>query len=213
MSGRDARITDPAIEEYMSSLYPRAPEVFAEMEKRAAGSDVRIVGPLVGRFLSWTCLVSRPRRVFEMGSGFGYSALWFALSLQAGGSVTCTDRNPRNSELAGDYFARAGEAEKLEFVVGDALEILGDSGSGFDMIFNDVDKELYPEALALARRKLDPGGVLITDNALWHGRVVDDDGEESTRGVLEFNRLAFSDPGFVSTVIPLRDGLVLSVRV
>ena len=81
------------------------------------------------------------------------------------------------------------------------------------MIFNDVDKELYPEALELARRKLDPGGVLITDNALWHGRVVADDGAESTRGVVEFNRLVFSDPGFVSAVIPLRDGLVLSVRV
>lgn len=213
MSGRAARITDPAIEEYMSSLCPRAPEVFSEMERRAEDGDVRIVGPLVGRFLSWTCLVSRPRRVFEMGSGFGYSALWMALSLEDGASVTCTDADPRNSELAGEYFARAGESAKLEFVVGDALETLGNRGGGFDMIFNDVDKELYPEAFALARRKLDPGGVLITDNALWHGRVVDDDGAESTRGVMEFNRLAFSDPGFVSAVIPLRDGLVLSVRV
>lgn len=213
MNGTGAPITDPQIEDYMSSLYPRVPEVLRDMEKRAEGSDVRIVGPLVGRFLAWMCLVSKPRSVFEMGSGFGYSALWFALSLDAGCSVTCTDTSPRNAELAGDYFARAGESEKLEFIVGDALEALENSARGFDIIFNDVDKELYPRALSVAREKLAPGGMLITDNAFWHGRVVRDDGSESARGVAEFNRAVFSDPGFVSSVVPLRDGLVLSLRI
>ena len=207
------KITNPEIEDYILSLYPRAHEVFCDMEKLAEGSDVKIVGPLVGRFLSQIALLRRPQSIFEMGSGFGYSALWFALCLGAEGEITCTDWLCENAEAARGYFARAGEASKLRFVCGDALDILANSDSKFDMIFNDIDKEGYPRVIELAREKLNPGGMLITDNVLWGGRVLGSGSAESTRGVLEFNRLLFSDPGFFSTIVPLRDGLALSVRI
>lgn len=213
MNEREARITGPEVEDYIRSLCPPSGGVFAEMEKRAERSDVKIVGPLVGRFLGWICAALKPRRVFEMGSGFGYSALWISLFLPEDGIVTCTDRSEENARLAEGYFASAGQTEKMRFAVGDALEILENSASGFDMIFNDVDKEQYPGVFAVAREKLRSGGLLVTDNALWHGKVMDGDGEESTEGVREFNRLVFSDPGFVSALLPLRDGVAVSVKV
>ncbi len=208
-----ATITSSEIEDYIRSLYPRDHEVFHEMEKRAEGSDVKIVGPLVGRFLSQVCLLQKPRSIFEMGSGFGYSALWFSLSLGSEGVITCTDWLEENRETARDYFTRAGQIRKLRFLCGDALDILANSDRKFDMIFNDIDKENYPRVVELAREKLNPGGMLITDNVLWGGRVLRGGGSESTKGVLEFNRLLFSDPEFFSTVIPLRDGVALSVRI
>ncbi|MCY4379252.1 MAG: O-methyltransferase [Candidatus Dadabacteria bacterium] len=208
-----AKITNPEIEDYILSLYPRVNEVFCEMEKRAEGSDVKIVGPLVGRFLSQICLLRRPQSIFEMGSGFGYSALWFSLFLDDGGVVTCTDWLEENAEAARGYFRRAGQIHKLRFVCGDALDVLANSDRKFDMIFNDIDKENYPRVIELAREKLNPGGMLVTDNVLWGGRVLSGGGSESTEGVLEFNRLLFSDPEFFSTVVPLRDGVALSVRI
>lgn len=208
-----ATITSSEIEDYIRSLYPGDHEVFREMEKRAEGSDVKIVGPLVGRFLSQVCLLQKPRSIFEMGSGFGYSALWFSLSLGSEGVITCTDWLEENRETARDYFTRAGQIRKLRFLCGDALDILANSDRKFDMIFNDIDKENYPRVVELAREKLNPGGMLITDNVLWGGRVLRGGGSESTKGVLEFNRLLFSDPEFFSTVIPLRDGVALSVRI
>jgi len=208
-----AKITNPEIEDYILSLYPCVNEVFCEMEKRAEGSDVKIVGPLVGRFLSQICLLRRPQSIFEMGSGFGYSALWFSLFLDDGGVVTCTDWLEENAEAARGYFMRAGQIHKLRFVCGDALDVLANSDRKFDMIFNDIDKENYPRVIELAREKLNPGGMLVTDNVLWGGRVLSGGGSESTEGVLEFNRLLFSDPEFFSTVVPLRDGVALSVRI
>lgn len=208
-----AVITNPEIENYIRSLYPRVHEVFYEMEKRAEGSDVKIVGPIVGRFLSQICLLQKPRSVFEMGSGFGYSALWFSLFLSGENQIICTDWLEENGEAARDYFTRAGQIHKLRFVCGDALDILANSDRKFDMIFNDIDKENYPQVVELAREKLNPGGMLITDNVLWGGRVLEGAGSESTEGVLEFNRLLFSDPEFFSTVVPLRDGVALSVRI
>ncbi len=208
-----AKITNPEIEDYILSLYPRVHEVFQDMEKRAEGSDVKIVGPLVGRFLSQICILRRPQSIFEMGSGFGYSALWFSLFLGDGGMVTCTDWLEENAAAARGYFTRAGQIQKLRFVCGDALDVLANSDCKFDMIFNDIDKENYPRVIELAREKLNPGGMLITDNVLWGGRVLGGGGSESTEGVLEFNRLLFSDPEFFSTVVPLRDGVALSVRI
>ena len=209
----DTYITNPGIEDYIHSLYPRVHEVFYEMEKRAEGSDVKIVGPLVGRFFSQICLLHKPRSIFEMGSGFGYSALWFSLSLGSEDVITCTDWLEENGAAAREYFTRAGEIHKLRFVCGDALDILANSDRKFDMIFNDIDKESYPRVIELAREKLNPGGMLITDNVLWGGKVLSGGGSESTEGVLEFNRLLFSDPEFFSTVVPLRDGVALSVRI
>ncbi len=208
-----AVITNPEIENYIRSLYPRVHEVFYEMEKRAEGSDVKIVGPIVGRFLSQICLLQKPQSIFEMGSGFGYSALWFSLFLGSEDMITCTDWLEENGEAARDYFKRAGQIRKLRFVCGDALDILANSDRKFDMIFNDIDKENYPRVIELAREKLNSGGMLITDNVLWGGRVLGGADSESTEGILEFNRLLFSDPGFFSTVVPLRDGVALSVRI
>ncbi len=213
MPETEFKITDPEIEDYILGLRPPVHEVFSDMEKRAEQSDVKIVGSLAGRVLFQLCAMKGAASVFELGSGFGYSALWFAFALGEEGEVVCTDRLSRNSELARSYFARAGQEKKLRFLCGDALSALADFPGGVDIIFNDIDKEEYPQVPELAREKLNPGGLLITDNALWSGRVVRDDGSESAAGVSEYNRAVFSDPGFFSTILPVRDGLAVSLKI
>ncbi len=213
MSGDELRITDPEIEDYILGLYSPVNDVFSDMEKQAERSDVKIVGPFVGRALFQLCAIKGSINIFELGSGFGYSALWFALALGEEGKIVCTDKLSENSELAWSYFARAGQEKKLQFLCGDALSTLADFPKGFDIIFNDIDKEEYPQVIELAWEKLNPGGMLITDNVLWSGRVVRDDGSEATEGVSEFNKAIFSDPRFFSTILPVRDGLGVSLKI
>ncbi|NIP30770.1 MAG: methyltransferase domain-containing protein [Candidatus Dadabacteria bacterium] len=208
-----ADIVDPKIEKYISDLYENNNDVFAEMEAYADENQIPIIGPLAGKFLSQICLIKRPGNIFELGSGFGYSALWFAKSLGSDATITCSDYSLENSELAKSYFKKDNELEKLNFFVGNSLEILKNTDVKYDMIFNDIDKEYYPEVIEIVYEKLNSGGIFISDNVLWYGRVVEDDNLPSTKGIKKFNNLLFSHKGFNSTLIPLRDGISISVKV
>lgn len=205
-------IVNPEIEAYVESLSATEDEVLTEMERYALENDFPIIGPQIGRFLYQLTLISGAKRVMELGSGFGYSAYWFAKALGGSGRVTFTDSSPHNAGLAEGFLKRAGVGGIVDIKVGDALDILDRSGGDFDIIFNDIDKEYYPAVVGRAYAKLRKGGILITDNLLWHGRVVSDDGSPSTAGVLEFTKRLFSEAGFYSTVIPVRDGISLSVK-
>lgn len=208
----DMYILNPEIESYIESLTPLRDEVLLEMEDYAGKNDFPIVGPLVGRFLYQLTLISGAERIMELGSGFGYSALWFAKALGGRGSVVFTELSSENSALAEKYLKRAGLREKIDIRTGNALDIIDKSEGEFDIIFNDIDKEFYPEVVGRASAKLRKGGLFITDNVLWSGRVLGDDHSPSTEGVREFTRLLLSDKGFYTTIIPLRDGLSLSVK-
>jgi predicted O-methyltransferase YrrM len=205
-------IVNPDIEEYIKNLTPVEDEVLKEMEKLGEERGFPIIGPIVGRLLYQLAIMIGAKRVFEMGSGFGYSAYWFAKAVGDGGEVVFTEISQRNAQLARDFFRRGGIDKIVQIHVGDALEILEETDGEFDIIFNDIDKEYYPLVVDRAYKRLRRGGLFITDNALWFGRVLTDDLSPSTKGVKEFTRLLFSEKGFLTTIIPIRDGVSLSVK-
>ena len=205
-------ILDPAILHYLDSLTPPRDSTLQQMERIAAEKRFPIIGPLVGRLLFQLALLTRARRIFELGSGYGYSAIWFAKGLQPGGRIICTDGSGENAALAARFFKQADIEGLVDYRTGDALSLLAEEPGSFDIILNDVDKHEYPEVFRQAVPRLKRGGLLITDNTLWQGRVVGDDDALSTVGVRAFNRLAFQSKEVLTTLIPLRDGVALSIK-
>ncbi len=205
-------ILDPAILHYLDSLTPPRDSTLQQMERIAAEKRFPIIGPLVGRLLFQLALLTRARRIFELGSGYGYSAIWFARGLQPGGRIICTDGSRENAALAARFFKQADIEGLVDYRTGDALSLLAKEPGSFDIILNDVDKHEYPEVFRQAVPRLKRGGLLITDNTLWQGRVVGDDDALSTVGVRAFNRLAFQSKEVLTTLIPLRDGVALSIK-
>jgi predicted O-methyltransferase YrrM len=206
-------ITDPRIEEYLLGLFPSTDPVLLEMERIAEEESFPIVGPLVGRLLRQLALTVSARDIFEMGSGFGYSTYFLAQAVLPGGRVVHTDLSPERSGRARELLGRAGLLDRVTFEVGDALEVLVNYPGPFDLIFIDVDKEAYPSALELARVRVRPGGFIITDNVLWHGRILSGEGADAdTQGVLRYTRAALQAPDLVTTILPLRDGVALHLK-
>jgi caffeoyl-CoA O-methyltransferase len=205
-------IVNPKLEKYIFDLMPKQNEILEEMYQYGLERDFPIIGPLCGQFLRQMALVSNARRIFEMGSGFGYSAAWFSMGMPEDGKIICTDGDPDNRERAMSYFKRLGIDHKIEFHIGMAQDILKRYDGPFDIIFNDVDKEQYPETLDIAIPRLRKGGLFITDNTLWDGKIIEDGGDIYTVGVKEFNKLSFRRQDIVTMIVPLRDGLSVSVK-
>lgn len=207
-------ITDERVEAYLRALAPTTDAVQAEMEGLAAEQDFPIVGPLVGRLLKQLALSIGARDIFEMGSGFGYSTFFFAQAVGDGGRVVHTDTNPDLTAAAQAHLRRAGLASRVTFEVGDALNVIKNYPGPFDVIFIDVDKTDYPAAFDLARVRVRPGGYIITDNVLWKGEVAGDPAafDDDTRAVDQYNRAAAAAPDFLTTILPLRDGVALHYK-
>jgi caffeoyl-CoA O-methyltransferase len=206
-------ILNPAIEQYMESLLPPRDAVLAEMERQASERDIPIVGPAVARVLYQYARLIGAKKVFEMGSAIGYSTIWWARAVGDGGQVFYTDGDTKNAAEARGYFQRAGVEARIHIRVGDALELLSEQKQEFDIIFNDVDKEDYPRVLHLVSDRLRRGGLFITDNALWYGRVTQPSPEqESTRAILQFNKRLYAMQEFFTTILPIRDGLAVAVK-
>lgn len=206
-------ILNENITTYLNNIIPPRDEILAEMEAYAKTNKFPIVGPLVGQFLTQYTMLVKPKRIVELGSGYGYSAIWFARASDVDCKIYCTDGDPKNKELALKYFKRASVDKKIQFLVGDAVESLAGLTGDFDIIYIDIDKHGYPEAFNSAVPRLKKGGLIITDNTLWGGRVaLDDTPDDNVAGVKEYARLAFSDPRVFSMVIPIRDGLTISIK-
>ena len=150
-----------------------------------------------------------------MGSAIGYSTLWLAEAVGAEGRVYYTDSDHVNADRARDYLRRASALDRVEILVGDALEQLERTPGEFDLIFNDVNKPQYPAVLRAAVPRLRRGGLFITDNVLWSGKVVDPTKakEPETIAILEFNRLIYNSSELYTTIIPLRDGLAVCEKI
>jgi predicted O-methyltransferase YrrM len=202
----------PAIEAYLNRVTPHRDPALQEMEALAARQEFPIVGPLVGRLLYAITRALGARRVVELGSGFGYSAIWFARAVGEQGRVICIEGSPENGRLARQFLERAGVSGLVDWRLGDALEVLPCLEGPFDIVFNDIDKADYPKVLEPARRALRPGGMLISDNLLWFGKVAEPDPDASTRGVQEFTKALYAAPDFFTTILPLRDGVGLSLK-
>ena len=206
-------IMSPAVDDYLYSLLPVRDEVLAEIEAEATKRHIPIVGPAVGRILHQLALMINANTVFELGSAIGYSTIWWARAVSKNGRVFYTDGDRKNADQARKYFERAGVADRIHIGVGDALELLSEHKQEFDIIFNDVDKEDYPRVLRLATSRLRKGGLFITDNVLWSGRVADPKSKETTtKAIQEFNRLLYGSAEFFTTILPIRDGVAVAVR-
>ena len=201
------------VDDYLYSMLPRRDEVLAEMEEYASEHDVPIVGPAVARVLQQLALMIRAKNIFELGSAIGYSTIWCARAAGEKGRVIYTDGDPKNAERARKYFDRAGVSDRITLHTGDALEVLSEQKQQFDIIFNDVDKEDYPRVLRLVAPRLRQGGLFITDNVLWSGRVAEKNPKEpQTKAILDFNRQLYNSPDFFTTLLPIRDGLAVALK-
>jgi predicted O-methyltransferase YrrM len=205
-------ITVPDVEDYMYSMLPPRDEVLTEMEAEAAKHDVAIVGPAVARVLYQLAVIGKAKKVFEMGSAIGYSTIWWARAVGEGGRVIYTDGDPKRAEKARRYFERAGVSQRIVVRVGDALEILSEQKEPYDIIFNDVDKTDYPRVFRLALPHLKSGGLFITDNVLWSGKVGKPNPDETTKAILDFNRLIYESKDLFTTILPIRDGMAVCVK-
>ncbi len=201
------------VDDYLYSLLPQRDEVLAEMEDYASKHHIPIVGPAVARVLQQLALMINAKTVFELGSAIGYSTIWWAQAVGEGGRVFYTDGDPKNAERARGYFSRAGVSSRVAVHTGDALEVLSEQKEQFDVIFNDVDKEDYPRVLRMASSRLRKGGLFITDNVLWSGRVAQKNPKDGhTKAILEFNRQLYNSPEFYTTILPIRDGLAVAFK-
>lgn len=208
---------NPAIERYMRNLVGNTDHpVLLEMEALAKQKGFPIINRLVGIFLEMQAKMIDARRIFEFGSGYGYSAFWFARAIGVDGQVICSDGKHENKELAENYLTKAGLQERITFNVGMAQTVFKQTDGVFDICYNDVDKGDYPEIWRLARDRIRPGGLYIADNVLWHGRVVAETFTDIelgwTEAILEHNQLIFDDPEFDAFINPTRDGVLVARR-
>jgi len=205
-------ILHPQIESYLTSVAGPSSPVAQEMERLAKERRFPIVGPLVGRLLLQQAALLKAKRVLELGSGYGYSALWFAMAVGEGGTVVCTEHSADNVRLGKEFLAKAGVSDRVQWHVGDAHEWVRKIEGPFDIIFNDVDKAQYPQSFRLSESKLRVGGLFLSDNMLWFGRVAEPNPDADTRGVLELTRMLYADRRYATTIVPLRDGVSISLK-
>jgi predicted O-methyltransferase YrrM len=208
-------IVDPQVETYMRTLQARHDEpVLLEMEAEASANGFPIIDRLVGATVEVLARSIGARRVFELGSGYGYSAYWFSRAVGPGGEVHCTDGDPENEPKALAYLGRAGLGGPIRWHVGDAVTHLNATDGDFDLVYDDIDKDGYPDAWRAARERIRVGGLYICDNVLWYGRVTEPDrASPETAAILEHNRLIAEDERYLSFVVPTRDGVMVALRI
>ncbi len=199
------------IEAYLKGHLPARDPTLLRLEKEAEVEGIPIVGPLEGLLLSLLSSLTRPRRTLELGTAIGYSTIWLARGSPAAG-LTTVEVDPTMARRARANLQEAGLDTRVEVVEGDALKIARRLKGPFDLIFNDIDKEGYPLILPHLKDLLAPGGLLMTDNVLWSGRVASKARDASTAAIQEYNRRLATDLDFLTSILPLRDGVSLAWR-
>lgn len=211
----DPLLTYEATQNYIASLVPPREAELMAMEAYAEEHDFPIIGPACGYYCYQLARMIKATSVFELGSGYGYSTAWFAKAVyeNGGGVVHHTVWEEELSERARRYLVKLGSADWVKFHVSEAVEALKQSEGPFDIIFNDIDKQAYPASLPVIKEKLRPGGLLIIDNMLWHGRIFDKtDLAPTTLGVHEFTKQITNDPDWIVSLSPMRDGMIVAYK-
>ncbi len=211
----DLQLLSDRVSEYLDGLVAPRPGDMHEMENYAARTNFPIIGPATGQLCYLITRLTGARRVFELGSGYGYSTAWFARAVQenGGGEVYHTVWDEKLSQMARNHLGRLGYGHLIRYHVGEAVAALRQADGPFDLIFNDIDKSGYPDALPVIYDQLRTGGVLITDNMLFHGRIFDElDDTPTTQGVREFTRLVMHDPAWITSIVPIRDGVLVAYK-
>ena len=210
-----SKIKYDTVQEYLTSLVPpREPEMQV-MEKYASKTDFPIIGAAGGYYCYQLANLIGAKSVFEMGSGYGYSTAWFgrAVKENGGGVVHHTVWDEDLSKRAADHLSALGSADIVQFHIAEAVETLRQTQGPFDIIFNDIDKDGYPDSLPVIKEKLRHGGILIIDNMLWHGQILDpNDHEKTTEAIRRFTRDVTSDLDWIVSLIPARDGMIVAYK-
>ena len=210
-----SEINYQSAQDYLTSLVPpREPEL-QKMEEIAEKEDFPILGPVCGYYCYQLARIINARSVFELGSGYGYSTAWFAKAVQenGGGIVHHTVWDEDLSKRAQGHLSALGFADLVQYHNAEAVATLRQTQGPFDIIFNDIDKEGYPDSLPVIKEKLRHGGILIIDNMLWSGRVYDSNThEKNTEAIRRFTRDITSDLDWIVTLFPARDGMIIGYK-
>ena len=210
----------PLIPEYLmdyidSLVPPRLPEMQA-MEDDAEKMDFPIVGPASGYLCYQVARMIGAKRIFELGSGFGYSTAWFARAVteNGGGEVYHVVWDEEMSRQAHTHLAALGYDGIVRYHVGEAVQTLRETAGPFDLIFNDINKEDYADSLPVIAGKLRPGGVLIVDNMLWHGGIFDpQDKTPATESIRKLTGMLTRSPDWIASLVPVRDGVIVAYKI
>lgn len=206
-------ITYDHIDDYLYRLAAPRDRLLEKMEEYADSNNVPIIGPLVGRFLYNLVRASKSRNILEIGAAIGYSGIWLgrAAALERG-HVTTVERDPERVEIAGKNIAEAGLEKIIKVIEGDALKVIRGLKDEYDMIFLDSDKNVYSAAFELSIKLLRKGGLYVADNALWGGDVAKGGKAPETQQMIKFNKQVYEYPGMSTVIIPLRDGVLVSLK-
>ena len=214
------------LQNYLTSLVPPREAEMQEMERYAEKHDFPILGPVSGYYCYQLAILLKAKSVFEMGSGYGYSTAWFARAVKetcaddrregrsdGGGVVHHTVWDEKLSKMAVNHLTNLGYADIIQYHTAEAVETLRQTPGPFDIIFNDIDKEAYPTSLPIIKEKLRSGGLLIIDNMIWHGQILDsNDHEKSTEAIRRFTRDITTDSDWIVSLAPLRDGMIVAYK-
>jgi predicted O-methyltransferase YrrM len=207
---------DDRFERYVTELFAAEDPILAKIRERHETEKLPAinVSPEEGKLLHLLMRLVHAKHVLEIGTLGGYSGVWIARALPSGGTLTTIEKDPKHADVARQAFAAAGLKDRVRLIQGAALDVLPTLSTGFDVVFIDADKEPLPTYFDWGMRLLRPGGLLLCDNAFFHGAAVDpNDQSPAGRGVRRFNELAAADSRLVATIIPVRDGLLVGLKV
>ncbi len=201
-----------SVDRYLTRVLPQRSATLAKMETLAERLDFPIIGPQVGRLLFQYARLTGARRIFELGSGFGYSAFWFSLALGRAAEIHLTDFDEENLEKARSFFGSGKLKSRLYYHAGDALRSLARTPGSFDIILNDINKENYPRVARTVPKRLRKGGLLISDNMFKSGKIFGHARDKATLGVRQYTKIVYGSSKLWTTIIPLRDGVAVSLK-
>jgi len=212
------KIVPDAVERYLATLN-RAPDaILIEMAEEGARRDLPLIDAEVGALLRVQAAAIGARRILEIGTAIGYSGIWLARALPPGGMLITMELDAARADEARKNFARAGVADRVTVMAGDASRMLHKVAGPFDLIFQDGNKQLYVPLLDTLIERLRAGGLLITDNVLWDGEVVPnflprpERTPEDTAAIAAYNAALASENRLLTSWLPLRDGVTISVK-
>tara|TARA_B100001113_G_scaffold244806_1_gene201431 strand:- start:24 stop:662 length:639 start_codon:yes stop_codon:yes gene_type:complete len=202
------------IAEYLSQNSEKEPEILSKLNQETHQKVLQprmLSGHIQGRFLSLISKIKSPLHILEIGTYTGYGTLCLAEGLAADGKIFTIDRNEELLKIQNKYFEKSGNRDKIVQLTGNAVDILNDLNQTFDLIFIDADKENYVKYFEVVSEKLNPNGIIISDNVLWSGKVVNrDNNDEETNTLKKFNKTLHDDTRFETVILPLRDGISIS---
>lgn len=206
---------DPNLDKYVVSHSQTEPQLLSELNRETYLNVIMprmLSGHLQGRVLSMLSHMIQPKTVLEIGTYTGYSALCIAEGLRADGKIYTVDINEELEPMVRDYIARAGEEQRIDFRIGNAVDIIPTISEELDLVFIDADKENYSNYFDLVIDQVRPGGFIIADNVLWSGKVLDDEAtmDKDTKALVEYSNKVHEDDRVEHVLFPIRDGLMVA---